>query len=350
MRGVPSPNPGPGIQDLARFSRSDLFQAEPRKMLWRCDEIVTFVPSSRAELTKLFRNLAACHRTWKVMFCDEKVTWLSFRQFRHRDTLKTRSGFWEYFGYVGTTLMSHGFVLRTRWPYAPKGKLVDNVERWAERTIWTSSLCCVQSPLFCVLRRRMSRFKTSIVSTVAEGDKTTFVWRVGQVRNVRQVGSCTAAAVQSNNFPVLDVLIVNSTPACCTYSSPQYLTVHCLYAIYSFGECVKSPVVRVGEKSFWQARYFPKVSPCHLPSLNTLLWLRLITIERWLLNTGVCCLCHVDWLQGFADPDYASIYVTSIDCELKVCAYYTCLHLSAPARRNSSTPKCQQLFIDFAVE
>eukprot|EP00277_Geminigera_cryophila_P043733 CAMPEP_0173083324 /NCGR_PEP_ID=MMETSP1102-20130122/19305_1 /TAXON_ID=49646 /ORGANISM="Geminigera sp., Strain Caron Lab Isolate" /LENGTH=1085 /DNA_ID=CAMNT_0013960083 /DNA_START=111 /DNA_END=3368 /DNA_ORIENTATION=- len=76
----------------------------------------------------------------------------------------------------------------------------------------------------------MSRFKTSIVSTVAEGDKTTFVWRVGQVRNV------------------------------------------------SFGECVKSPVVRVGEKSFWQARYFPK---------------------------------------GFTDPDYASIYVTSIDCELK---------------------------------
>jgi len=28
----------------------------------------------------------------------------------------------------------------------------------------------------------------------------------------------------------------------------------------SFGECVKSPAVRVGEKSFWQARFFPKVS------------------------------------------------------------------------------------------
>ena len=24
-------------------------------------------------------------------------------------------------------------------------------------------------------------------------------------------------------------------------------------------------------------------------------------------------------MQGFTDPDYASIYVTSIDCELKVC-------------------------------
>ena len=31
----------------------------------------------------------------------------------------------------------------------------------------------------------MATVKTSIVSTVVEGDKTTVVWRVGQVRNVR---------------------------------------------------------------------------------------------------------------------------------------------------------------------
>ena len=76
----------------------------------------------------------------------------------------------------------------------------------------------------------MSRPKTSIIETVVEGDKTTFVWRVGQVRSL------------------------------------------------NFGTCIKSPVVRVGERSFWQARYFPK---------------------------------------GFTDPDWASVYVTSIDCELK---------------------------------
>ncbi len=76
----------------------------------------------------------------------------------------------------------------------------------------------------------MSRPYTSIKpGTKAEGDFTEFV-RVGRVRNV------------------------------------------------SFGESVKSPTVRVGEKSKWQVRYFPK---------------------------------------GFTNPDWASIYVTSIDCELK---------------------------------
>ena len=34
---------------------------------------------------------------------------------------------------------------------------------------------------------------------------------------------------------------------------------HMLESSYSFGSCIKSPVVRVGERSFWQARYFPKV-------------------------------------------------------------------------------------------
>ena len=46
----------------------------------------------------------------------------------------------------------------------------------------------------------------------------------------------------------------------------------------SFGQCVTSPIVRVGEKSNWKANYFPK---------------------------------------GFTDPDYASLYVTNFDCENK---------------------------------
>ena len=43
----------PRTQDLARFWNCDVFQAEPRKMMWRCDEIVTFVPSSRKIVTFL---------------------------------------------------------------------------------------------------------------------------------------------------------------------------------------------------------------------------------------------------------------------------------------------------------
>jgi len=48
--------------------------------MWRCDEIVTFVPSSRKIITflevlnKLLWNLAASHRTWNVTKCDENVT------------------------------------------------------------------------------------------------------------------------------------------------------------------------------------------------------------------------------------------------------------------------------------
>jgi len=72
----------PRTQDLARFWNSVLFQAEPRKMMWQCDEIVTFVPSSRKIVTflqvlkKHFRNLVASHRlgTWNVTKCDENVT------------------------------------------------------------------------------------------------------------------------------------------------------------------------------------------------------------------------------------------------------------------------------------
>jgi len=42
----------------------------------RCDEIVTFVPgkSFLEVLKKLFRHLAASHRTWNVTKCDENVT------------------------------------------------------------------------------------------------------------------------------------------------------------------------------------------------------------------------------------------------------------------------------------
>ena len=40
-------NREPRTQDLTRFWNCVLFQAEPRKMMWRCDELVTFVPSSR---------------------------------------------------------------------------------------------------------------------------------------------------------------------------------------------------------------------------------------------------------------------------------------------------------------
>ena len=43
----------PRIQDLARFSKYGLFQAEPKKMMWRCDEIITFVQSSRKIITFL---------------------------------------------------------------------------------------------------------------------------------------------------------------------------------------------------------------------------------------------------------------------------------------------------------
>jgi len=65
----------PRTQDLARFWNYVLFQAEPRKMMWWCDEIVTFVPSFRKIVTflevlkKKNRNLVASHRTWNVTKC-----------------------------------------------------------------------------------------------------------------------------------------------------------------------------------------------------------------------------------------------------------------------------------------
>ena len=42
----------PRTQDLGRFWKYVLFQAEPRKMMWRWDEIVTFVSSSSSICTK----------------------------------------------------------------------------------------------------------------------------------------------------------------------------------------------------------------------------------------------------------------------------------------------------------
>jgi len=38
-----SRNPAPKTQDQARFSSPKFFQAEPRKMMWQCGKIVTFV-------------------------------------------------------------------------------------------------------------------------------------------------------------------------------------------------------------------------------------------------------------------------------------------------------------------
>ena len=49
-------------------------------MVWQCDEIFTFVPSSRRIITflelpkKIIRNLAASHQTWNVTKCDENAT------------------------------------------------------------------------------------------------------------------------------------------------------------------------------------------------------------------------------------------------------------------------------------
>jgi len=70
----------PRTQDLTRFWKPILFQAEPRKMMWQFDEIVAFVPSSRKIVTFLevlktkIWNLAASHRTWNVTKCDGNVT------------------------------------------------------------------------------------------------------------------------------------------------------------------------------------------------------------------------------------------------------------------------------------
>ena len=74
----------PRTQDLARFWNSVLFQAEPTKMMWQCDEIVTFVPSSRKIVTFLevlkktvskpgsVTSNLECDEMWRK--CDENVT------------------------------------------------------------------------------------------------------------------------------------------------------------------------------------------------------------------------------------------------------------------------------------
>ena len=95
----------------------------------------------------------------------------------------------------------------------------------------------------------MPTYKSSIVSTAVDGDKTVFVWRLGQVRNVRSQWRRVSQPWFARRRDSGVVL------ACVGDPRP-------LRALFgSFGECVKSPGVRVGEKSFWQARFFPKVSP-----------------------------------------------------------------------------------------
>jgi len=92
FRVVPSPNRG--TQHLEHrtwpgFQTQVCSKPNPGKKIWRCDEIVTFVPSSRKIVTFLevlkilFRNLAASHWTWNVTLCDENVTWLIFVPVTH---------------------------------------------------------------------------------------------------------------------------------------------------------------------------------------------------------------------------------------------------------------------------
>jgi len=91
-------------QDLSRFWNCVLIQAEPRKIMWQCDEIVTFVPSSRKIVTflevlkKLFRNLVASHWTWNVTKCDEMWRKCEVTSFCHHPSLKPRSRFLENSG------------------------------------------------------------------------------------------------------------------------------------------------------------------------------------------------------------------------------------------------------------
>jgi len=81
----------PRTQDLARFSNSSLFQAEPRKMMWRCDEIVTFVPSSR----KIVRFLEVPKETFSKpgsvtsnLKCDVLWRKCDVTSFCHRPSLE----------------------------------------------------------------------------------------------------------------------------------------------------------------------------------------------------------------------------------------------------------------------
>jgi len=96
-----NPEPRTRTQDLARFLNSGLLQAEPRKMMWRCDEIYTFVPSSRKIISSLevlnfffpkpgsVTSNLECDVLWRK--CD--VT-----SFLNRPSLTPRSRFWENCG------------------------------------------------------------------------------------------------------------------------------------------------------------------------------------------------------------------------------------------------------------
>jgi len=70
-------------QDLARVFKQRFVPSRTQKMMPRCDEMVTFVPSSDGPgksshvwkyLKKPFQHLAASHRTWNVTFCEENAT------------------------------------------------------------------------------------------------------------------------------------------------------------------------------------------------------------------------------------------------------------------------------------
>jgi len=86
---------------LARFWNSVLFQAEPRKTMWRCDEIVSFVPSSRKIVTFLEVLKKPFSKPGSVTLnleCDEMWRKCDITSFRHCPSLKPRSRFWKNSG------------------------------------------------------------------------------------------------------------------------------------------------------------------------------------------------------------------------------------------------------------
>jgi len=88
----------PRTQDLARFWNCVLFQAEPRKMMWRCDEIVSFLPSSRKIVTfleVLKKTFSKPGSVTSNLECDEMWRKCYVTSFGHRPSLKPRSRFWE---------------------------------------------------------------------------------------------------------------------------------------------------------------------------------------------------------------------------------------------------------------
>jgi len=70
----------PGTQNPGQVNKG-LFQAEPRKMMWRCDKIFTFVPGSRKivtfleVLTKKIRNLAEMASQDERATQDQPIEW-----------------------------------------------------------------------------------------------------------------------------------------------------------------------------------------------------------------------------------------------------------------------------------